>query len=196
MMEKKSVDNLVKRVVSVFVELFPQRTYLYFPLISAALVWALRRPEEWTKQILSWEVWPDPEFIPSKPDFFILSFFENDPDLSLVYKNEIEEEDLPTLRKAFLRLYPIIGLEDPFLTALFREELEARKFREIAQGFDSRVNQARQGIDALKNRPQFLEALKTLSDELAALSAALLSQTDIQKALEKMVKTQIEETDD
>jgi len=65
----------------------------------------------------------------------------------------------------------------------------------IVQGFDTRVNQARADIEALKSRPEFLEALKTLSNEFAALSAALLSQTDVQKSLEKMIKNQIEETD-
>jgi len=194
-MEKKSVDSLVKRVVLVFAELFPQHTYLYFPLISAALVWAIRRPEEWKEEILSWEVWPDPEFVPTKPDAFILAFFESDPNLSLVYQDELKTKDLPTLREAFICLYPILGLEDPFLAALFREELEAKDFRVIVQGFDTRVNQARADIEALKSRPEFLEALKTLSNEFAALSAALLSQTDVQKSLEKMVKNQIEETD-
>ncbi len=195
MMEKKSVDSLVKRVVSVFAEFFPQHTYLYFPLISAVLVWAIRRPEEWKHQILSWEVWPDPEFVPTKPDTFIMTFFESDPNLALIYKDELNRKNLSALRKAFIRLYPILGLQDPFLAALFREELETKEFRMIVQGFDDRVEQARADINALKKRPEFLEALKTLSNEFAALSAALLSQTDVQKSLEKMVKNQIEETD-
>ncbi len=194
-MDKKSVDSLVKRMVSVFAKFLPQNTYLYFPLISAALVWAIRRPEEWKEEILSWEVWPDPEFVPTKPDSFILAFFENDPNLAVIYKSELKKKDLPALREAFIRLYPILGLEDPFLAALFREELEAKEFRRIVQEFDTRVDQAREDIEALKSRPEFLEALKTLSNEFAALSAALLSQTDVQKSLEKMVKTQIDETD-
>jgi hypothetical protein len=179
----------------VFAEFFPQHAYLYFPLISAALLWAIRRPDEWEEQILSWEVWPDPEFLPAKPDAFILAFFEGDSNLALAYKDELEKEDLPALREAFPRLYPILGLEDPFLIALFREELEAKEFRRIVQGFDTKVDQARADIKALKSRPKFLEALKTLAKEFASLSTAFLSQTDVQKTLEKMVKSQIEETD-
>ena len=194
-MEKKSVDSLVKRVVSVFAEIFPQHQHLYFPLISAALVWAIRRPEAWREQILSWEVWPDPEFIPTKPDAFILAFFENDPDLAKMYRGEIKKKDLEALREAFIRLYPLLGLEDPFLSALFTTELETKKYRDIVRTFDARMDQARADIAALKSRPKFLEALKTLSEELSALSAALLSQTDVQKSLEKLIKTQIKETD-
>ena len=194
-MEKKPVDSLVKHVVSVFAEFFPKHTYLYFPLISAALVWAIRRPQEWKDEILSWEVWPDPEFIPTKPDSFILTFFESDPSLCLNYKNELKKKDLPALREAFIRLYPVLGLEDPFLTALFRDDLEAKEFRRIVQGFDTRIDQARADIESLKSRPEFLEALKTLSNEFAALSAALLSQTDVQKSLETIVKGQVEESD-
>lgn len=194
-MSKKTVDSLVKRVVSVLAQFFPQQTYLYFPLISAALVWAIRRPEEWKERILSWEVWPDPEFIPAKPKAFILAFFENDPDLAKTYKRELKKKDMETLREAFLRLYPILGLEDPFLSALFKEELEDKEIRKIVQGFDKSVDQARADIAALKNRPKFLEALKTLTQEFASLSVALLSQTDVQKSLEKMVKEQIKRTD-
>jgi hypothetical protein len=57
------------------------------------------------------------------------------------------------------------------------------------------VDQARADIAALKSRPKFLEALKTLTQEFTSLSVALLSQTDVQKSLEKMVKNQIEKTD-
>jgi hypothetical protein len=195
MMNQKTVDNLIKRVVSVLGQFFPQHTYLYFPLISAALVWAIRRPEEWKERILSWEVWPDPEFIPAKPDAFILAFFENDPDLTKTYKREIKKKDMEALREAFVRLYPILGLDDPFLSALFKEELEDKEIRKIVQGFDKRVDQARTDIAALKSRPRFLEALKTLTQEFASLSVALLSQSDVQKSLEKMVKDQIEKTD-
>lgn len=194
-MEEKSVDSLIKHVVSVFAEIFPQHTYLYFPLISAALIWAIRRPEEWREKILSWQVWPDPEFIPTKPDSFILAFFESDPNLSLSYRNEIKKKDLPALREAFIRLYPVLGLEDPFLIALFREELEAKEFRRIVQGFEIRVDQARTDMETLKSRPEFLEALKALSKEFASLGAVLLSQIDVQQSLEKMIKSQIKETD-
>ena len=194
-MERKSVEGLVKRVVSVFTQFFPRHAYLYFPLISAALVWAIRRPDEWKDKILSWEVWPDPEFVPAKPNAFILAFFENDLDLAQIYKREIKKKDQTALREAFIRLYPILGLEDPFLSALFKAELEAKEFRKVVQGFDTRVDRARADIAALKSRPKFLEALKTLTQEFASLSVALISQSDVQKSLEKLVKEQIEEKD-
>ena len=144
---------------------------------------------------MSWEVWPDPAFIPAKPDAFILAFFENDPDLAQAYKREIKKKDLTVLREAFIRLYPILGLEDPFLSALFKEDLETREFRKVGQGFDTRVDRARADIAVLKSRPKFLEALKTLTQEFASLSVALISQSDVQKSLEKLVKEEIEKTD-
>ena len=192
-MSDKNVENLLKRVVSVLSEFFPQQKYLYFPLVSAALIWAVRRPEEWREKIFSWKVWPDPEYISEKPEAFIESFFRNDADLAEAFKDEIKHKNVKYLRDAFLRLYPLFGLDDPFLTALFREEIASKSFRKIVQEFDARVERARADIEACKSRPRLLEALKTVSGELSALGAVLLSQADVQKSLEKLVKSRIDD---
>jgi len=190
-MSDKAVERLLKRIVSVFSEFFPRKSYLYFPLISAALIWAQRRPEEWREKILSWKVWPAPEYVEKKPDAFILSFFQSDRDLAASFRDELGRKDAAALRNAFLRLYPLRGLEDPFLNALFMEETASKNFRKIVRDFDTRVARAKEDIEACPNRPRLLEALKTLSEELSALSAELLSQTDVQKSLEKMIKNRI-----
>jgi hypothetical protein len=190
-MSKTTVESLIERVVSVLTEFFPRQKYLLFPFLSAALVWAVRRPEEWKERIFSWKVWPDPDYLPLKPDAFILEFFEQDADLSASFKKEIKNEDLEYLRDAFLRLYPLLGLEDPFLAALFREEIATKNFKMIVKEFDDRVKHAREDIAAVESRPRFIQALKTISVELAALGAELLSQTEVQKALEKLVKSRL-----
>ncbi|MBN1221898.1 MAG: hypothetical protein JXB23_01525 [Candidatus Aminicenantes bacterium] len=192
-MSDKTVESLLKRVVSVLSEFFPQQKYLYFPLVSAALIWAVRRPEEWREKIFSWRVWPDPEYLAEKPDAFIESFLRNDADLAAAFKDEIKHKNFKYLRDAFLRLYPLFGLDDPFLTALFREEIASKSFRKIVLEFDARVEQAKADIEACKGRPRLLEALKTVSGELSALGAVLLSQADVQKSLEKLVKSRIDD---
>jgi len=192
-MSEKTVESLIERVVSVLAEFFPQQAYLFFPLISAALVWAVRRPDEWKERIFSWKVWPDPDYMPVKPDAFILDFFKTDNDLAASFKEEIKTKKMVELRDAFIRLYPILELEDPFLAALFRKEIAAKNFREIAAEFDGRVSRAREDIAAVENRPRFVQAMKTLSKELASLGAELLSRTEVQKALEKMVKSRLKD---
>ena len=192
-MSKKTVESLIERVVSVLTEFFPKQSYLFFPLISAAVIWAVRRPEEWRERIFSWKVWPDPNYLPMKPDAFIVDFFEQDADLTASFHEEIKNKDLAGLRQAFLRLYPVLGLEDPFLASLFRKEIESKNFQRIAEEFDKRVERARADIAAVEGRPRFVQALKTISRELASLGAGLLSQAEVQKALEKLVKSRLGE---
>ena len=190
-MSKKTVESLIERVVSVLTEFFPKQSYLFFPLISAAVIWAVRRPEEWQERIFSWKVWPEPDYLPMKPDAFIVDFFEQDADLTASFQEEIINKDLAGLRQAFLRLYPVLGLEDPFLVSLFRKEIASKNFQRIADEFDKRVERARADIAAVEGRPRFVQALKTISRELASLGAGLLSQAEVQKALEKMVKSRL-----
>jgi hypothetical protein len=190
-MSKKTVETLIARVVSVLTEFFPKQAYLFFPLISAAVIWAVRRPEEWKERIFYWKVWPDPDYVPMKPDAFIVEFFERDDDLAASFEEEIKNKDLEGLRHVFLRLYPLLGLEDPFLAALFRKEIAAKNFKKIVDEFDERVERARADIKAVESRPRFVRALKTVSSELASLGAELLSQAEVQKALEKMVKSRL-----
>jgi len=190
-MSKKTVESLIERVVSVLTEFFPKQSYLFFPLISAAVIWAVRRPEEWQERIFSWKVWPEPDYLPMKPDAFIVDFFEQDADLTASFQEEIINKDLAGLRQAFLRLYPVLGLEDPFLVSLFRKEIASKNFQRIADEFDKRVKRARADIAAVEGRPRFVQALKTISRELASLGAGLLSQAEAQKALEKMVKSRL-----
>ena len=74
-MADKPVEKVIKNAVKLLREIYPQSTYLYFPLLSTALVWAVRRPKEWEESIFSWQVWPDPDYIKAKPNDFVLDFF-------------------------------------------------------------------------------------------------------------------------
>lgn len=46
-MTDKPVEKVIKNAIKLLREIYPQSVYLYFPLLSTALVWAVRRPEEW-----------------------------------------------------------------------------------------------------------------------------------------------------
>ena len=195
-MTDKPVEKIIKNAIKLLQEIYPRNTYLYFPLLSTALVWAVRRPKEWEESILSWQVWPDPDYIRVKPNDFVLDFFLSRPLLQTAYSEEIKHEDWKTLRAAFIRLYPIFGLEDPFLLALFGEEIDAKNFSKIVLEFDAKVEKAKKDIQALKENHRLLAGLKTFGEEMASLGTTLLVESEVQRSLQDILEDQLKGTDE
>jgi len=190
-MTKKSFEKIVQEGVRFIARFFPQSRYLYFPLLSAALVWAIKSSMEWREKIFSWEVWLDPSFVKVKSDEFILSFFSDHADLSRAFAEEIRTEDMHALRKLFYNLYPIIGLEDPFLSGLFHQELASQNYRDIAEQYDIKIAQAIVDIEAVEEKGRFLEGLEAIAREMASFSADLITQTSVQRALAEIINKEI-----
>ena len=187
------LEKIVENGISFLSKIIPLKSYLHFPLLSAAIFWGIRRAAEWKKEILSWQVYLDPERIGVKPDEFVLSFFKNHSFLNKTYKTEIMSNDMKALRVAFNRLYPILGLEDPFLSALFYEELESRDFRKIVKEFKEKVSRAEKDIEAFEGKSRLLESLKTFADEMASLSIDLMSEDKVQEIVANTIKKWIKE---
>ena len=128
-----------------------------------------------------------------KSDEYVLSFLENHSSLSIIYETEIISNDMKALREAFNRLYPILGLEDPFLAALFYKELESRDFRKIVKEFKEKVSRAERDIEAFEGKSRLLEGLKTFADEMASLSIELMSEDEVQEIVANTIKKWIKE---
>ena len=187
-MKKTPLEKIVEKGISFLSKIFPLKSYLHFPLLSAALIWGIRRATAWKKEILSWKVYLDPERIEMKPDEYVLSFFKNHSSLNKIYETEIMSNDMKALREAFNRLYPILGLEDPFLSALFYEELESRDFRKIVEEFEEKVSRAEKDIEAFEGKSRLLEGLKTVAEEAASLSIDLMSEDEVQEVVANTIK--------
>lgn len=190
-MKKTTLEKIVEKGISFLSKIFPLKSYLHFPLLSAAVFWGIRRATEWKKEILSWQVYLKPERIEVKPDEFVLSFFRKHPVLNKIYEAEMrkkEKKDLETLREAFNRLYPILGLEDPFLSALFYEELESSDFKKIVKEFEEKVSRAKDDIEAFDGKSRLFEGLKTVAEEAASLSVDLMSNEEVQEVVGNTIK--------
>ncbi len=195
-MPKSPLEKTVENGISFLSKVLPLKTYLYFPLLNATLFWAIRKAREWKEEIFSWKVWLDPDRIETKPDEFVLNFFENHTGLNRIYESEIRERDWVFLREAFARLYPIFGLEDPFLSALFHEEIESENYRKIVSGFEEKVNQAKKDIEAFEGQSGLLKGLETFADQMLSLNLDLISQDKVQTVLAGLVKKNLEEKDE
>ncbi len=187
-MEKTPLEIIVEKGISFLSKIFPLKSYLHFPLLSAALIWEIRRATAWKKKILSWEIYLNPERIGMKSDEYVLSFFKNHSSLNKIYETEIMSNDMKVLREAFNRLYPILGLEDPFLSALFYEELESRYFRKIVKEFKEKVSRAEKDIEVFEGKSRLLEGLKTVAEEAASLSIELMSEDKVQEVVANTIK--------
>lgn len=192
-MKAAEFEKQVKNLFQLLWEFLPKKYYLYVPLVSAAFIWMGKRASHWKQKIFSWQVWPDPKFVRSKPDDFILAFFENNADLAVYLQAAVRKKDMAVLRKYFARFYPLLELQDPFLISLFGRELESKDFGKILQEFDARVTQAKQDIAALKDKSRFIQGLKTAARELVSLGADMLSQKEIQKMIQDEVKKKLKD---
>ena len=193
-MAKKSFEKIVQEGVRFLARFFPKSQYLYFPLLSAALVWAIESSREWKERIFSWEIWLDPSFVKVKSDDFILNFFSQHSGLARVFAHEIKARDMTALRKFFYSLYPVVGLEDPFLTGLFQEELVSQDYRAIAQQYDLRVAQAIVDIKTVDEKGRFMDGLEAIAREMASLGADMITQASVQRALVEIIKKELKKT--
>ena len=190
------MERVIADSIDFIARFVPKQTYLCLPILSAVLVWAIKRGKDWKKEIFAWKVWLDPAVVRTKPDDFVLKFFMDNTALSNTFAKEIEERDFGSLRKAFRVLYPVVGLEDPFLQGLFHQELEAGEYRTILDIFDQRVGQAVKDIEPLEKKADFLSGLENLGKEIVSLGSELITQPDIRKKIAEMVKEQIGDTDE
>ena len=54
-MKKTPLEKIVEKGISFLSKIFPLKSYLHFPLLSAALIWGIRRATAWKEEILSWK---------------------------------------------------------------------------------------------------------------------------------------------
>lgn len=182
------IEKIIERALGFLSDLFPKKSYLYFPLLSSSLVWVIRRVKEWRAEIFSWKTWPDPRFIENKPEEYVLYFFRSNPDLAEAYDAELKARDQSALKNAFSRLYPILGIEDPFLYALFYEKIKSNDYRKIVDEFDSILEKARNDVKVLEENSQLLDELRSMGEEMASFGLHLLSENKILDLLEDSVR--------
>lgn len=183
-----AVEKKLEGAVRLLREFFPETSRLYFPLVYAFLAWAGERHRHWKKKILGWQIWPDPSYIRVKPDAFVIDFFRGRPGLQRAFRRELETGDAAALRPAFLRLYPLLGLEDPFLTALFHDELQREDYPAVLQEFDARVAEARRALRSLPGRSRLLKALKALAEETVSLGVFSLDRSDVRRMIAEIIE--------
>lgn len=185
-MDKKGISRALGRGSGLLQEHLPGDRTLDGPILCAACVWAARRIFDLRRRILGWQAWLDPGPHRARPEGSVRGFFENHHGLAGAFADELEANDRRALRKAFAGLYPVLGIEDPFLQTLFEAEIETGAYRAIAAEFAARARSAR---DAVRRAPAELwTGLSAVGAELAAHGIHELADREIRRLIAHAVE--------
>lgn len=187
-MDKKSAEKALAKAVRALSDVLPLERYLLFPVIYSVCVWAVRRVFDYRARILSWQLWLEPGAVGTKPDDFVRRFFETHDGLAREYAEELRAANMRALRKAFGRLYPVVGIEDPFLLGLFAKDLEAGDFRKIVDEFSARGARARADVAAASADSRFWRELETAGMEVASLGIHLFTDDEVRRLILEQIR--------
>jgi hypothetical protein len=195
-MDKKRAEHVLDNGVKVLAEFLPMKTYLYFPVLYSICVWAVRRIFDLKERVLAWQVWLEPGMVESKPDAFILNFFERTEGVREAFAEEVRGKDMAALRKAFAGIYPVCGLEDAFLLALFQEDLEAGELRKIADEFGKRAALAIEDIKPAGSGQEFWRGMQSVGMEIASLGIHVMSDAQVRKIILDRIRKKVKKDED
>jgi hypothetical protein len=194
-MDKKRAEHVLDSGVKILADIMPLKTYLYFPLLYSICVWAVRRIFDLRERVFAWQVWLDPGVIETKPETFVLNFFQGHLGIREAYSAELAAKDMAALNTAFKALYPVCGLEDAFLLALFKEEIEADDYRKIAAEFEARARLAIEDVKPASEVPEFWRGLQGVGMDMARIGIHVMSDAQVRKLILDRIRKRIKTED-
>ena len=194
-MDKKRAEHVLDNGVKILADIMPLKTYLYFPLLYSICVWAVRRIFDLRERVFAWQVWLDPGMIETKPEAFVLNFFQGHIGVREAYAAELAAGDMTALNTAFKALYPVCGLEDAFLLALFKEELEADDYRKIAAEFEERARLAIEDVKPASEVPEFWKGLQGFGMDMARIGIHVMSDAQVRKLILDRIRKRVKSED-
>jgi hypothetical protein len=165
-------------------------------VLYSICVWAVRRIFDLKERVLAWQVWLEPGMVESKPDAFIMNFFERTEGVREAFAEEVRGKDMAALRKAFAGIYPVCGLEDAFLLALFQEDLEAGELRKIADEFGKRAARAIEDIKPAGSGQEFWRGMQSVGMEIASLGIHVMSDAQVRKIILDRIRKKVKKDED
>jgi hypothetical protein len=196
-MAGKKLETFLEQAAAVAQDFFPAGSPVLIPILYSSIVWAVKRKGDLETEVSGLKLWLEPEIVNNKPDEFILDFFKGDQALAETFNLELKNGEIKSLRQAFRALYPVKGLEEPFLQSLFSEELTKGDYRQIVAQFDRRLRLALDEIKAAGDRPEWWPALKKIGENFLSLGWALTAEPELRArlkaSLEKNKQTEDEE---
>ncbi len=173
-MDTKQFRSLVDELLAVIGKIVDVKAFPFLPVIYSSLFYFVEKGAAYRKAVLERPVGPATRRVTSKPQAFVDDFLKGNAAFAL------SEQDPSRRRWIFARLYPMIGLRDPFVSALFRVELDSGDLRKIVDDYDSRVAAAMAAIPFPRNEPRFWEALDSFVQTASGLTIDLARESKVQ----------------
>ncbi|MEW6456398.1 MAG: hypothetical protein AB1410_06790 [Acidobacteriota bacterium] len=187
----------IKKVLGFAVEtiefFIPEKKYLIFPLLISIIEDAIKKRERSGEIAFSLPVFINPDIVETKPDKFIMNFFTSNAELKNYYEPYVKNKDISFLRQRFNTLYPILGLNDPFLRALFKKEIEKNEFEKIFECYEERLKKAKEDTEPLRMDKDFRVMINKILKEIFNLGLSSLDKKEIRKILLEEIKKKLHE---
>lgn len=173
-MDVRKFQSAVDELLSVIGRLVNLKAFPYLPIIYSSLFYFIRKRSAYRQAVRAMPAGPRSRRVANKPKKFVDDFLQREAPFAL------NEPDPRRRRKIFGRLYPVLGLRDPFLISLFRERLDRHDLQTIVDEFDKRLRTALDQIPAPRSSPDFWQALDTFVETAAGLTIDLAREREIQ----------------
>lgn len=173
-MEIKKFQSAVDELLAALGKVVNVKAFPYLPVIYSSLLYFLNKGSAYRKAVRAIPVGPRSRPVRNKSKQFIEAFLTAHAPFAAQNGDERER------RRVFVRLYPVVGLRDPFLAALFRDELDRGDTETIADEYDDRVRSALEQIPPARGEPRFWEAMDSFVETASGLVTDLARERQIQ----------------
>lgn len=181
-MDAKKFQKVLDEVLDALALVVNVRSFPFFPVLYASLFHFVRKGAAYRKAVRELPAGPRSRIVTNKSQRFIDDFLRRNA------AQFASEPDPKSRKRAFVRLYPLLGLRDPFLSTLFRDELAAGDHERIVAELDERVRAAVDAIPAPASSPTFWKAMDAFVQTSAGLAIELVRERDVQELILDRVK--------
>ncbi len=133
----------------------------------------LSEPYRWEQLLANWPVTPeDPPKISNEE---LRDYFTKTKGMPLSFRKELKENDYQKLQTAYNFLFHLLIGKDEFLTAVFRDEIVARRFKRILKQKDKKLKRVLEFLNSMKGNEAFLELMRKFTKDLSGFSLTLIN---------------------
>ncbi|MEW6363975.1 MAG: hypothetical protein AB1714_04985 [Acidobacteriota bacterium] len=186
-MDSRKFQALVDEVLGVLGKIVNLKAFPFLPVIYSSIFYFVKRGEAYRNAVRAIPVGPRSRIVINKSKRFVDDF------LAQHAPSVLAGSDARGRRRAFSSLYPVLGLRDPFLLALFRDEVDSGDLQIVVDSFDTRVHEALAEIPAPRSDPAFWRALDAFVRASAGLALNLAREREIQDLIIKRVNQYLKE---
>jgi len=153
----------------------------FFSVCTATARFLLSEPYRWRDLMKNWPQIPTVEK-PSESQ--LIDFFTTTKGLKLSFRKELKENNLGMMYDAYTLLFPTLVLKDEFLSSVFRQDLQARRYKKIFLQHQKKITRVMEFINRMKEDDNFLELMETFTADLSGFSLTIINN---KKLLDQVV---------